>query len=69
MNYPIKVPKEPPFSEIPQDSLNMERSSRKVYCQYCKYSIEIKLYGAKCGQCKSYLIDYLTSHFTDGKLA
>lgn len=63
MTYPSKVPKAPPFSEV---DANYTPRMRAVFCQYCKYTIETNLYGAKCGQCKSFLIEYCKSHFPNG---
>lgn len=68
MNYPDKEPKEPPYSEISQDGLNTDKK-RKVYCQYCKYSIMTNLFAVKCGQCQSFLLEYVKSHFNNERLA
>lgn len=66
MNYPDKEPKELPFTEMSQNGLNQK--NRKVFCQYCKYSIVTNLFGAQCGQCKSFLIEYVKSNFNDERL-
>lgn len=70
--YPHKTVdqlKAPPYSEISQEGLNQDRATKKVYCQYCKYTIQTNLYGAKCGQCQSFLISIVPSHFNNGELA
>jgi hypothetical protein len=59
--------KAPPYSDFSQQGLRDDKQM-KVYCQYCKYSIITNLHGAKCGQCKSFLISYLPSHFDNGQL-
>lgn len=60
MIYPFKTIdqlKAPPYTELPDTSQILLRETRRiVYCQYCKYSVETILYGAKCGQCHSFLI-------------
>lgn len=58
MTYPFKISdqlKEKPYSEIDQDKYTPKE--RIVYCQNCRYSININGYGMKCGQCKSFLIE------------
>jgi len=70
MIYPFKTIeqlKAAPFTELEMAHFNPKK--RKVFCQYCKYAIETNLYGAKCGQCRSFLIEFVKSHFSDGKLA
>lgn len=67
MIYPSKTNeqlKKVPFSDVAQTG-NVDRLKRNVYCQYCKYTISTELMGARCGQCKSYLIDFVKSHFND----
>lgn len=71
MLYPLKESvdlKAQPYSEIEIDKFNVERAKRIVYCQYCKYSVETRLYAVKCGQCRSFLIEYVLSHFNNGQL-
>ncbi len=70
MVYPIKTEDQllgKPYTEFSMEGLNVDRTKRMVYCQYCKYSIEVILYGAKCGQCRSFLINITTD--TNVKLA
>jgi hypothetical protein len=62
MTYPYKSHeqlKAPPYSDFDMAGLNIERASAKVYCQYCKYTTTVSIYGSKCGQCHSFLITIL----------
>ena len=45
-----------PYTEV--DMNNFTPKDRMVYCENCKLSFVINLYGAKCGKCHSNLINY-----------
>lgn len=56
--YPFKEHKDllsKPYSDINQDKYTLK--IRNVYCQNCHYETSINIYAAKCGQCKSFLIE------------